>query len=73
MTLQMQYGRHALSYKPSDKANMSRHWDEEKVGEWLKRINCAQYIDLFKRKHCYISRLAPSTNTVQKITSMVKT
>lgn len=28
---------------------MSRHWDEDKVGEWLKRINCAQYVELFKR------------------------
>lgn len=29
--------------------NMDRHWDEDKVGDWLKRINCAQYVDLFKR------------------------
>ena len=28
---------------------MSRHWDEDKVGDWLKRINCAQYVELFKR------------------------
>ena len=30
-------------------ANPRRHWDEDKVVDWLKRINCAQYIDLFKR------------------------
>jgi hypothetical protein len=30
-------------------ANPHRHWDEDKVVDWLKRINCAQYIELFKR------------------------
>jgi mitogen-activated protein kinase kinase kinase len=30
---------------------MRRHWDEDKVADWLKRINCSQYVDLFKRKH----------------------
>jgi mitogen-activated protein kinase kinase kinase len=34
----------------SDCANMGRHWDEDKVSEWLKRINCSQYVDLFKRE-----------------------
>ena len=34
---------------PEDKANTARHWDEEKVGDWLKRINCAQYVDMFRR------------------------
>jgi hypothetical protein len=31
-------------------ANVLRHWDEDKVADWLKRINCIQYVDLFKRK-----------------------
>lgn len=26
-----------------------RHWDEDKVSDWLKRINCPQYVELFKR------------------------
>jgi mitogen-activated protein kinase kinase kinase len=29
---------------------LPRHWNEEKVGDWLKSINCSQYVDLFKRK-----------------------
>lgn len=37
------------SLGPVYEANSSRHWDEDKVGDWLKRINCAQYVDLFKR------------------------
>jgi mitogen-activated protein kinase kinase kinase len=32
-------------------ANLARHWGEDKVGEWLKRINCAAYVDLFKQNH----------------------
>jgi mitogen-activated protein kinase kinase kinase len=32
-------------------ADVRRHWDEDKVADWLKRINCSQYVELFKRKH----------------------
>jgi mitogen-activated protein kinase kinase kinase len=32
-----------------DAPDAVRHWDEKKVGDWLKRINCAQYVDMFKR------------------------
>lgn len=32
-----------------DAPDAVRHWDEEKVGDWLKRINCAQYVELFRR------------------------
>jgi mitogen-activated protein kinase kinase kinase len=32
-----------------DAPDAVRHWDEKKVGDWLKRINCAHYVDLFKR------------------------
>lgn len=32
------------------RTNFCRHWDEDKVADWLKRISCAQYVDLFKRK-----------------------
>jgi mitogen-activated protein kinase kinase kinase len=32
-----------------DAPDAVRHWDEDKVGDWLKRINCAQYADLFRR------------------------
>ncbi|KAF2745846.1 protein kinase byr2 [Sporormia fimetaria CBS 119925] len=34
-----------------DAPDSVRHWDEDKVGEWLKKINCSQYVDLFKRNH----------------------
>lgn len=30
-------------------ADWHRNWDEDKVIDWLKRINCAQYIELFRR------------------------
>jgi mitogen-activated protein kinase kinase kinase len=32
-------------------ANRRRHWDEDKVGDWLKRINCGHYVELFKVNH----------------------
>lgn len=35
-----------------DAPDAVRHWDEKKVGDWLKRINCAQYVDMFKRMSC---------------------
>ncbi|KAF2639304.1 MAP kinase-like protein [Massarina eburnea CBS 473.64] len=34
-----------------DAPDAIRHWDEDKVGDWLKRINCAHYVDLFKQNH----------------------
>ena len=34
-----------------DAPDSVRHWDEDKVGDWLKRINCSQYIELFKVNH----------------------
>ncbi|KAJ5040758.1 Ste11-type MAPKK kinase [Bipolaris maydis] len=34
-----------------DAPDAIKHWDEDKVGEWLKRINCAQYVELFKLNH----------------------
>jgi mitogen-activated protein kinase kinase kinase len=34
-----------------DAPDSVRHWDEDKVGDWLKRINCTQYVELFKRNH----------------------
>lgn len=32
-----------------NKADWHSNWDEDKVIDWLKRINCAQYIELFRR------------------------
>ena len=26
-------------------------WDEVRVGDWLKSINCAQYVDLFRKNN----------------------
>ncbi|EUC43236.1 hypothetical protein COCMIDRAFT_7335 [Bipolaris oryzae ATCC 44560] len=34
-----------------DAPDAIKHWDEDKVGDWLKRINCAQYVELFKLNH----------------------
>ncbi|CAI6265008.1 unnamed protein product [Periconia digitata] len=34
-----------------DAPDAIRRWDEEKVGEWLKRINCGQYAELFKQNN----------------------
>jgi mitogen-activated protein kinase kinase kinase len=28
-----------------------RNWNEDQVADWLRRINCAQYIDLFKSEY----------------------
>lgn len=33
-----------------DAPDAIRHWDEDKVADWLKRINCSQYVELFKRR-----------------------
>lgn len=38
----------ALAAKSDTLTNAVRGWDELKVGEWLKSINCAQYIELFR-------------------------
>lgn len=37
------------SYK--DASSSVLHWDEERVGEWLKSINCAQYVDTFRKNN----------------------
>ncbi|KAF2463489.1 protein kinase byr2 [Lindgomyces ingoldianus] len=34
-----------------DAPDSVRHWDEDKVGDWLMRINCSQHIELFKKHH----------------------
>jgi len=34
-----------------DAPDAIRNWDEDKVADWLKRINCAQYVELFKHNH----------------------
>ncbi|KAL5422903.1 hypothetical protein PMIN04_004311 [Paraphaeosphaeria minitans] len=34
-----------------DAPDAVRHWDEDKVGDWLKRINCAQYVELFRQNN----------------------
>jgi mitogen-activated protein kinase kinase kinase len=28
-----------------------KNWNEERVGEWLRSINCSQYVDLFTRNN----------------------
>ncbi|KAF2760479.1 protein kinase byr2 [Pseudovirgaria hyperparasitica] len=28
-----------------------RHWDEDKVADWLRSINCGHYVDLFKKNN----------------------
>ncbi|KAF1977985.1 protein kinase byr2 [Bimuria novae-zelandiae CBS 107.79] len=34
-----------------DAPDAVRHWDEEKVGDWLRRINCSQYVELFRQNN----------------------
>ncbi|OJD35955.1 ste ste11 protein kinase [Diplodia corticola] len=34
-----------------DAPDSVKNWDEDRVGEWLKTINCAQYIQLFKENN----------------------
>ncbi|KAF2199350.1 protein kinase byr2 [Delitschia confertaspora ATCC 74209] len=34
-----------------DAPDSVRRWDEDRVGEWLQGINCAQYVELFKKHH----------------------
>ncbi|KAF2872918.1 hypothetical protein BDV95DRAFT_360524 [Massariosphaeria phaeospora] len=34
-----------------DAPDAVRHWEEDKVGDWLASINCAQYVELFKQNH----------------------
>ena len=29
-----------------------RNWDEERVAEWLRSINCSQYVELFLGTSC---------------------
>jgi mitogen-activated protein kinase kinase kinase len=40
---------HSSVINPQRLTVFGRHWNEEKVGDWLKSINCSQYVDLFKR------------------------
>lgn len=35
--------------EPYDVSDSVRTWDETRVGDWLKSINCAQYVELFHR------------------------
>ncbi|KAK3078942.1 hypothetical protein LTS18_006151, partial [Coniosporium uncinatum] len=34
-----------------DTPNSVRTWDEDRVGEWLRSINCVQYVELFKKNN----------------------
>ncbi|RDI84830.1 hypothetical protein Vi05172_g5185 [Venturia inaequalis] len=34
-----------------DTPNSIRNWDEERVAEWLRSINCSQYVNLFLRNN----------------------
>lgn len=34
-----------------DEPDYVRNWDTQRVSEWLRGINAAQYIDLFKQHH----------------------
>ncbi|KAF1951122.1 MAP kinase-like protein [Byssothecium circinans] len=45
----IRYGK--IRQQACQSANVCRHWDENKVGDWLKRINCAQYVELFKQNN----------------------
>jgi len=32
-------------------AESVQDWDESRVGDWLRSINCGQYVDVFRRNH----------------------
>jgi mitogen-activated protein kinase kinase kinase len=32
-------------------AESVQDWDETRVGDWLRSINCGQYVDVFRRNH----------------------
>ncbi|KAK9360128.1 kinase-like domain-containing protein [Lipomyces starkeyi] len=36
---------------PNSLLDEIRHWDESKVAEWLRSVNCAKYIRLFEENH----------------------
>lgn len=38
------------SYKDSARDTV-QDWDEARVGEWLRSINCGQYVELFRRNN----------------------
>ncbi|KAI6827539.1 MAP kinase-like protein [Hortaea werneckii] len=38
------------SYKESARENVV-DWDEARVGDWLRSINCGQYVDLFRKNN----------------------
>ncbi|KAK4963743.1 hypothetical protein LTR28_004467, partial [Elasticomyces elasticus] len=38
-----------------DRPDAVRNWDEARVGEWLRSINCSQYVELFRST--YSSRI----------------
>ena len=38
------------SYKDSARDSV-QEWDESRVGDWLRSINCGQYVELFRRNN----------------------
>ena len=38
------------SYKDSARDSV-QDWDESRVGDWLRSINCGQYVELFRRNN----------------------
>lgn len=49
-----------------DAPDSVRHWDEDKVGDWLKRINCAQYVEMFRHNHINGENLLEMDQTTLK-------
>lgn len=70
----VRYALNVLSPLEVHSTNMYRHWDEDRVGDWLKRINCAQYVELFKRTSSLVpDETTGRTDPYQTITSMART
>lgn len=34
-----------------DAPDSVRNWDEDRVGQWLRSINCGQYVEVFKKNN----------------------
>lgn len=40
-----------FSESHKDARDSVAHWDEMRVCEWLRSINCSQYVDIFRKNH----------------------
>ncbi|MCJ1247238.1 ATP binding [Trapelia coarctata] len=51
---------------PSEGHDSVRSWDEKRVGDWLRSINCGQYVEVFKANNVNGSNLIECDQNVLK-------